>query len=358
MSENLDTTPALEPPPGVTPNFVNPPSIHHLQIAVALAALVVSAIAVAGRTFARAKLLKKFDLSDVALLLSLAIFTPYVALAIITGRYGQGSHQWNVPLSKFFQLLKIVNVLEILYSPLVFCAKYAVLRQIETTFFQHQYRSWSHKALVFLIWSNFIFYAAFFFSFIFACTPRSKIWNPEEPGRCIDNRAALISSSVINIVSDTTILILPLATIWKLQMSMKSKLQVGTVFAIGGLAITAGIVRLYYTVRLTGSQDTTYVVEPFGYWSEIEYASVILVACFPLLPLLFRHIANGGHKIFSRNTKTDNSLSASQQNDNFGQNSFTKLRHGGINDLESVRGIGMVNTKAHFVHDQSGPIVL
>ncbi|KAI1264533.1 hypothetical protein F5Y18DRAFT_83557 [Xylariaceae sp. FL1019] len=260
--------PALEPPDGFHTDFNDPTSIHYVQVAVASAALAVATLAVAARTYVRARILKKFDFTDFSLLLSLSIFVVFVSLAIVTSRYGQGKHQWNVRLSDFMQLLKIVNVLEILYSPLVFCAKYVVLRQIETTFFQHQSRSWSHWALQGLIWANLFFYTAFFFSFIFACTPRERIWNVLlTEGTCIDNSAALIASSGINLVSDTAILVLPLATIFRLQMSKKNKLQVGAVFAIGLLAIAASVVRLYYTVKLTESDDVTYVVEPFGYWS-------------------------------------------------------------------------------------------
>ncbi|KAI1755193.1 hypothetical protein F4782DRAFT_527917 [Xylaria castorea] len=336
MEEDPHEIPALKAPDGFETNFDDPTSIHRVQVAVASTALAVSTVAVVARTYVRAKLMKKFDFSDFSLILSLLIFVAFVSLAIITGKYGQGKHQWNVRLSDFIELLKIVNVLDILYSPLVFFAKYVVLRQIETTFFQHQSRSWSHWGLIVLIWSNLFFYTAFFFSFIFACTPREKIWNPPLDGTCIDNSAALISSSGINLVSDTTILILPLATIFKLQMSTKNRIQVGAVFAIGFLAITASVVRLYYTVKLTNSDDVTYVVEPFGYWSEIEYASVILVACFPVFPLLFRHISQQSQKITTR------SKSSSQPDyTRYGQNSFTKLRDDRVHDAETGRGFEM-----------------
>ena len=31
----------------------------------------------------------------------------YVAFTIRTGNFGQGQHQWDVPLSRFFQLMKV-----------------------------------------------------------------------------------------------------------------------------------------------------------------------------------------------------------------------------------------------------------
>lgn len=64
MGENMSEKPALEPPDGITPNFVDPPTIHHVHVIVATIALSLSVVAVAARTFARVIILKKFDLSD------------------------------------------------------------------------------------------------------------------------------------------------------------------------------------------------------------------------------------------------------------------------------------------------------
>lgn len=131
-----------------------------------------------------------------------------------------------------------MNFLEILYAPLMFCAKYVVLRQIQTIFLQHRQQRFSHNGVLFLIWANLLFYLAFMFSFIFACVPREKIWNPPINGQCINIQSTLISSSAINIVSDITILILPLLIIWKLQMPIRSKLKVAPIFAIGLLYVS------------------------------------------------------------------------------------------------------------------------
>jgi hypothetical protein len=121
-----------------------------------------------------------------------------------------------------------------------------------------------------------------------ACILREKLWNPTLPGRYIDTSVLLITSSGINMVSNITILILPLVTIWKLKLPFKSKYGVVALFSIGalyildfGLAIlitasalrfvtspnVASAVRFYYTLRLTESHDVTYSLEPFAYWA-------------------------------------------------------------------------------------------
>ncbi|KAI0431112.1 hypothetical protein F5Y09DRAFT_305966 [Xylaria sp. FL1042] len=331
--------PALKPPEGVIPNFDNPPSIHYVHNAVAISALTVSAVAVAARTYARAKVMKKFDLNDCALILSLAVMSAYVALTITTGHYGQGVHQWNVPLSRFSYLLRLMNYIEILYGPLMFFAKYVVLRQIESIFLQHRFHSFSHRGLITLIWLNFIFYAGWMFSFILACIPREKIWNPTVKGQCINVDAALISSSAINILSDITILILPLAAIRSLQMARKSKIKITAIFAVGSFAIAASIVRFVYTIELSKTKDITYRIEPFAYWTEIEYATVVLVACFPVFPLLFRHIIGESKQVFSSRGKTSLFGSSRPQTDKeLDQSSVTNLRGHAGHELEENSG--------------------
>ena len=64
MEEDPNNTGALAPPDGVVPNFVNAPSVHYIHIAVAIAAVTTSTIAITARTYTRAKVMKRFGLDD------------------------------------------------------------------------------------------------------------------------------------------------------------------------------------------------------------------------------------------------------------------------------------------------------
>ena len=88
-----------------------------------------------------------------------------------------------------------------------------------------------------LIGANFAVYTATLFAYVFACWPREHIWNPFATGkaRCIDLAAALLSSSAINLISDFTILVLPILGISKLQMPLRRKIGVAAIFLTGAL---------------------------------------------------------------------------------------------------------------------------
>ena len=84
------------------------------------------------------------------------------------------------------------------------------------------------------IWITVIFYLLEIFILIFQCNPREKIWNPLiTTGHCFNSIALYQASGVFNVLSDFAILILPLPTVWNLQMSLRRRLLLMGVFATG-----------------------------------------------------------------------------------------------------------------------------
>ena len=114
----------------------------------------------------------------------------------------------------------------------MFAAKLAVLLQMMRIFKGNRKDSvyWSTQVL---IWTNFVFYTTIFFCFIFACVPRQKLGDPTIPGHCISTRDSILATSYINIVSDISMLLLPIYAIWKLEIVLKRKLAIAAVFGTG-----------------------------------------------------------------------------------------------------------------------------
>ncbi|KAI0977262.1 hypothetical protein F4678DRAFT_455406 [Xylaria arbuscula] len=230
---DINNTPALSPPEGKVSNLGDAYSVHYIQTIISSIALFLSTSAVAIRTYTRAMVLKQFDTTDWALLFGLASMVALFGVSICTGYHGQGKHQWNVSIADVLQLQDLVNIIEILYNPLTFSVKYVILRQIESIFFSHRRDHIANRFLWALIWGNFILYTILLFLFIFACVPRAKISNPKLPGRCINTFAAFIASGALNLVSDITIIILPIVVIYRLQRPTKAKLGPIVIFSFG-----------------------------------------------------------------------------------------------------------------------------
>ena len=84
------------------------------------------------------------------------------------------------------------------------------------------------------LWIIILFYLPLMFFVIFECSPRDIIWNKlATTGHCFNIIAILEATGIFNVISDFGILLLPLASIWKLQMTLKKRLLISSVFAIG-----------------------------------------------------------------------------------------------------------------------------
>jgi len=59
------------------------------------------------------------------------------------------------------------------------------------------------------------------------------VWNSAVPGTCINQRAAEIASAAINTFSDFAILLLPIDTVWGLNMAKKKKLGILAILSAG-----------------------------------------------------------------------------------------------------------------------------
>jgi hypothetical protein len=91
------------------------------------------------------------------------------------------------------------------------------------------------------------------------CDPVPAYWTMEKGASCLDQRAALIADSVISVVSDLIILILPLPLTWSLQMSRNKKLRVAGMLSAGGIATGFSVYRLVLVLRDGSSPDQTMV---------------------------------------------------------------------------------------------------
>jgi len=184
----------------------------------------------------------------------------------MSGTYGQGRHLWNVSLAGVIQVANLSNISEILYGPTMFFAKFSVLKQMERIFVGTK-KGRTYWWIQAMIWANGLFDLSIFIAFICACIPRDKLWNPKLPGTCISTNTSIIATSIINIISDWSALILPLVVVHRLQMSPKQKLGIMAIFAVGLLACVASIIRLVYSIQLIQTFDETWAIDPVAIWA-------------------------------------------------------------------------------------------
>ncbi|KAF2789975.1 hypothetical protein K505DRAFT_252205, partial [Melanomma pulvis-pyrius CBS 109.77] len=139
--------------------------------------------------------------------------------------------------------------------------------------------------------ANAIFIISDFFvskAVLFSTNPVSDSWTtpPETYGThfVINFSAMLTSMSVIDIVLDLGILVLPIPMIWKLHLPQGKRLSIAAIFMSGGFCLVASIFRLYYIQLLVNLSlhmpprgwSRTPPPSPHDLWGHIEaFASII-----------------------------------------------------------------------------------
>jgi hypothetical protein len=73
-----------------------------------------------------------------------------------------------------------------------------------------------------------------FISTFISCIPLEAVWNPAVKGKCL-GVANSLSNTIVHIVTDFVIFVLPLPVLLKLKMNLKRKIGLVLVFSLGFL---------------------------------------------------------------------------------------------------------------------------
>lgn len=73
----------------------------------------------------------------------------------------------------------------------------------------------------------------FTFVFIFLCDPVEQQWTIDRIGHCKDQILVLKCIIMTNVLTDIMIIVLPISTVWALQMRKTEKFAILSCFALG-----------------------------------------------------------------------------------------------------------------------------
>lgn len=280
----LERLPALSPPPGVTPNFVNPENYQSLIIALQTICLALATGFTALRIYTKLFIIKSFASEDYFSCFAWVGFVVYNSLVALSLAYGSGVHQWDVPMSNVLKYSKIFYVLNSIYCAVILPSKIAILLQISRIFVLNN-KSIRFYLIQILIWTNTIYYTIGIFMVTFQCTPQAKAWNPTLPGHCLTGgyQISLVTGG-LNITSDILILLLPVLWVFKLHMPRTRKVGVSLVFASGIFCCISSIMRLAMFLKWGRRPDFTWYVGYYGVWTLAEITSAIICGCLPAIP--------------------------------------------------------------------------
>ncbi|KAI9673328.1 MAG: hypothetical protein M1829_004094 [Trizodia sp. TS-e1964] len=241
-------------------------------------------MAVGLRLLARHIRKARIGLDDYGVILSLKIIcTTMIAVGIFDGaHFGLGKHSVRIGLDNFEKYLPLGYAFEVLYVVNITTTRFAVLLLYRRLFIARSFRIALYTISIFVLaWG-----ITFFFLILLQCVPIPSIYTQED-GYCLDRAKIFLPSAGIGIAIDFAILILPMPTVWKLEIPRREKFALMGIFLLGGFVCIASIVRVPFLADAVGSIDPTWNTLDGTLWSVIEICIGIVCACLPLLRPIF-----------------------------------------------------------------------
>ncbi|KAF2470654.1 uncharacterized protein BDR25DRAFT_261751 [Lindgomyces ingoldianus] len=296
------------------------------------------------RFYCRIFILKTWGLDDWVGVAVLVFNTGQQAILHMFLYWGCGLHITELSQNQILQILKWLFIEEVFYYTVHFVIKMAFL------FFY--LRLSPNKFFRGLVYAGMGLNASIFITNIlmacFQCLPFDEILHPgtHPDAVCINKLVLLIVPSILNILEDLYILILPISTVWNLQMSLRRKIAVLCVIGFGACAVIIACFRLIPLFELNSSPDTSFVLGKMVIVAALEIQFAVIAVNLPSLKALWLRITGGsssgsgpgysdqkGYKLSSMERKAGNGSGMGRS----GRNGKSKGSRGSITRLE--RGI-------------------
>ena len=255
--QDLSKIPAGVPPPGVQPNFTNPPSLLSAIIGTTVVIHTITLAFILVRAYVNICIIRRINPEDVFTYAAWAAFIAFTGLTIHNSSTGMTRHIWDVDLTTLFNGSYGYNTIFVCYAVSGGFAKAAVFWQFKKVF-TTQFRGAVYWVILASLAVNALAYTILMFLYIFNCWPREKLRNPMLPGHCLNWKTTIIAIGSVNLVSDIEAFLVPAWAIWQLQLAVKKKIEVFAVFAVGAFAVAIACVGLYYRVLMLRGYDTTW----------------------------------------------------------------------------------------------------
>ncbi|RDI88115.1 hypothetical protein Vi05172_g1899 [Venturia inaequalis] len=260
----------IPPPDGYVVDFANPQRRLVTQTYILFALENVLALMfLIQRLYTKIRLMKQFQIDDVFVIVAWALSVGTQA-CLVAGFVTNciGVHAWEISLEHYGFYSRLILAAPLVYAPccaltkITLCIFYS--RLSPNVMFQ-----WAVWGTIFACTGA---YTGIFFSIIFACKPLAASWDPTllPTAICVNRGAIYIATAVMGIVTDVVLIVIPIPTIWGLQMPTKQKIGLTAIFAVGSITMVTSIIRLIVLLPSLTNMDQTWVIAEGSLWIIVE----------------------------------------------------------------------------------------
>lgn len=141
-----------------------------------------------------------------------------------------------------------------------------------------------------------LYYVPMFVLKIMVCNPVHGFWDFAVEATCLDINKIFLADTIISVVSDFAIIVVPIPLIWDLNLSLVKKMKLFAILGAGGIATIASAARLYYVCKMFGDPDKTVTFVEFSMLGSLELFLGLLCASLPAFNALFTRCLGSRHE--------------------------------------------------------------
>ncbi|KAF9639898.1 putative integral membrane protein [Lasiodiplodia theobromae] len=253
----------------------------------------IATITTVARTYIRL-FIKSFGLDDWASITLLFFNAGLQAILYVFLKYGAGLHIVKVQTEHpdyITRLLKGLFAIEIYYIWMHFYLKMGFL-----LFYMRLSHVPSFRILIYMTMvGNALCTVGIWLLYCLQCIPLEAFWNPAKyPDTiCLNSSVTYFVPYSLMLSLDIVIFIIPIHTVWKLQMTLRRKLQVLSVICTGGAAVLVSALRLVVLLEFSRSPDFTWTLGKMIIISSFEINVAIIASNMPSMKALWTSWRDG-----------------------------------------------------------------
>ncbi|KAL3422759.1 integral membrane protein [Phlyctema vagabunda] len=273
-----------------TPNYINPVTRGSANTILNLILFPIVIFIVVLRVYSRTRLSKNFGADDALIVCAVLPTAGFMVLSLLGQLVYHGDrHVWDIHLDKLILGLKIELAAQVLFSAgstLTKLSMLAMVKRIMSVSNGFMFKLVNYAMILVVVQAS-----VFCIVTIFQCRPPSDYWTlsfKPQPN-CIYRPAHLLVAGTINTFTDFLVVIIPIPTVYHLDLGTRQRAIVILLFAVGFLVSCAGVARTVYTYRFSTSYDQTWSSFPVWISSCVELYVGIICASVPHTRLFFLH---------------------------------------------------------------------
>ncbi|KAF7179935.1 hypothetical protein CNMCM7691_008987 [Aspergillus felis] len=250
----------------------------------------------------------QFGKDDLAMIVTMSLVIPLSALSVVLADLGLGKDMWTVPPDNITHILYIYFYDELVYLSIIPLTKISICLFYLRVFPARHFRIMTYV----VIGLNAGYLIVFILISVFQCRPIKGAWlrwDGEGHYSCNNINAQGWSAAAINMILDLTVMALPLRELYRLNLSLRKKLFVMSMFSLGIFVTLVSIIRLNSLIHFAATDNVTWDYVEIGYWSTIEVHVGIICACLPAMRALMRRLCP---TMFGDTTRTASKQSATR----------------------------------------------